>query len=272
MNNKNCPACGVLMSEGTGNHFTRNTDKEHLCFLDRQKTATFNLYDSGSSMRKIANHPDIFFGNSWIWNRIKEVYTKDEIQSRRSTNISKNSGMKMPEMRDYFSKNATKQYEDQKQRDIRSENAKRLWQTPEWRDNVMSPELMSKRALQIYINNPSLKDALRKRMIETRKSQPTKVSKIESIMKIELLRRGVDFIHQFTYEMGIADFLIKPNIIIECDGDYWHNIPKVKARDKLKNRYLKENGYKVFRVWEHEIHADIIGCVDSIMDMTCGDG
>lgn len=50
------------------------------------------------------------------------------------------------------------------------------------------------------------------------------------------------------------DFLSKnPKHIIEVNGDYWHNLPKVKEKDKRKLRAYASLGYKTMIVWEHEL-------------------
>ena len=46
-----------------------------------------------------------------------------------------------------------------------------------------------------------------------------------------------------------ADFFIKPNIVVECDGDYWHNYPKGKDIDHIRTKELQQAGYKVLRFW-----------------------
>ncbi|MDZ4228788.1 MAG: DUF559 domain-containing protein [Patescibacteria group bacterium] len=51
-----------------------------------------------------------------------------------------------------------------------------------------------------------------------------------------------------------ADFVILgKNIIIECDGDYWHKIPGAIEKDQRKDRYLNHLGYKVIRIAENHI-------------------
>lgn len=60
------------------------------------------------------------------------------------------------------------------------------------------------------------------------------------------------------------------NLIIEVDGDFWHcnpdskfNTPKYKSqiknleRDKEKNKWAKDNGYKLLRFWENDINNNI---------------
>ena len=68
------------------------------------------------------------------------------------------------------------------------------------------------------------------------------------------------------------DFVfLKDKVAVFVDGDFWHGhptrakIPKTrrawwlakiegnKARDRRQNRILRKNGWKVVRVWEHEL-------------------
>ena len=42
-------------------------------------------------------------------------------------------------------------------------------------------------------------------------------------------------------------------MIIECDGDYWHNYPKGNEIDHIRTQLIKENGTNIVRLWEHEI-------------------
>ena len=36
-------------------------------------------------------------------------------------------------------------------------------------------------------------------------------------------------------------------------GDYWHNLPKVKKRDKVRCEVYKNDGYDLLVVWQHEL-------------------
>ena len=44
------------------------------------------------------------------------------------------------------------------------------------------------------------------------------------------------------------------NLIIEADGDYWHNLDRVKKKDKAENAYLDKCGYNMLRLSETEIN------------------
>lgn len=50
------------------------------------------------------------------------------------------------------------------------------------------------------------------------------------------------------------DFLSKnPKHIIEVFGDYWHNLPKSKEKDKRRLETYYKYGYKTLIIWEHEL-------------------
>jgi len=50
------------------------------------------------------------------------------------------------------------------------------------------------------------------------------------------------------------DFLSKnPKKIIEVFGDYWHNLSKIKNRDKKRFGEYKKYGYETLVIWEHEL-------------------
>ena len=80
---------------------------------------------------------------------------------------------------------------------------------------------------------------------------------------------NLDFSTQF-YIKDIQQYcdiyIPKYNLIIECDGDFWHVNPKKFPegakydyqkkkieKDKIKNEYLLNNGYKLLRIWEDDI-------------------
>ena len=64
------------------------------------------------------------------------------------------------------------------------------------------------------------------------------------------------YIRQFVVGRYQADFYLPPfNTIVEVDGDYWHNIPRVKTIDRRREKHLNELGYRVIRVRERDINA-----------------
>lgn len=51
-------------------------------------------------------------------------------------------------------------------------------------------------------------------------------------------------------------------IIIECDGDYWHNLPGAQEKDHRRDDILINFGWNVIRFWEHEINDNIDRCLE----------
>ncbi len=98
---------------------------------------------------------------------------------------------------------------------------------------------------------------------------------IQSILSVN----GIEYELQKKLQ-GKPDIFINPNICIFVDGCFWHgckqcctkkqldhNITKSKRkRDDKNNIYLRNNGYKVIRIWEHEINDDLNECLTKIKE------
>lgn len=83
---------------------------------------------------------------------------------------------------------------------------------------------------------------------------------------------------KFQQNIGIKNianvdfYLPKYNVIIECDGCYYHNCPthypdyhkENRIKDERKTRLLKENDFKVYRFWGHEINESPENCVNKL--------
>ena len=94
---------------------------------------------------------------------------------------------------------------------------------------------------------------------EARKKQitPIKDTKIEVKVQDFLKKLKIEFYtHQYMkIEHGYqCDILIPSmNLVIECDGDYWHKYPIGNELDHIRTKELIEKGFKVMRLWENEI-------------------
>jgi len=96
--------------------------------------------------------------------------------------------------------------------------------------------------------------------IERRAKQifPKKDTKIEVKIQNFLKKLELDFFtHQYLREIEHSyqcDILIpSTNLVIECDGDYWHKYPIGKDIDHIRTKELLQRGFKVLRLWECEI-------------------
>lgn len=103
-------------------------------------------------------------------------------------------------------------------------------------------------------------EAYRKNYIERRANQvfPVKDSLIEVKIQNFLKKLGIEFFtHQYMkIKHGYqCDILIPAmNLVIECDGNYWHKYPVGLEKDHIRTKELIEKGFKVLRLWEFEIN------------------
>ncbi len=101
----------------------------------------------------------------------------------------------------------------------------------------------------------------RKQQREKRVNQifPKKDTSIEVKIQNFLKQLGIEFFtHQYMkIEHGYqCDILIPSiNLVIECDGDYWHKYPIGNDVDHIRTKELIEKGFKVLRLWEFEIKS-----------------
>lgn len=98
--------------------------------------------------------------------------------------------------------------------------------------------------------------------IRNRKKQATD---IERLIEDELIKRNILYTKQVPL-LGVAlvDFLLPNGIVIQCDGDYWHNLPGRKERDANQDFILNFSGYKIFRLKGSEIKKSANKCIDRI--------
>jgi very-short-patch-repair endonuclease len=90
----------------------------------------------------------------------------------------------------------------------------------------------------------------------------------ESLLYAELERRRIPFMKQQPIDgLYVVDALIPgAQIVIECDGDYWHGLLEMQKRDKRKDTCLKARHYHVLHFLESELKADVQACVDAVED------
>lgn len=108
-----------------------------------------------------------------------------------------------------------------------------------------------------------IKKARQKQKLPYRDSKPERL--VENILKSKeiIYKKHVQTI------VGYPDFVIDPNICVFIDGEHWHANPKkyksndlitgkrkakdIWIKDEKINKKLNKMGYKVIRIWEHQI-------------------
>lgn len=91
------------------------------------------------------------------------------------------------------------------------------------------------------------------------RAQQINVSSIEMKVKSQLDDMGIRYIHQLQVDEGkfILDFYIPSlKLVIECNGDYWHNLENRKRRDDDLKKYVMSTGRSIIFIWEHEINDE----------------
>lgn len=107
--------------------------------------------------------------------------------------------------------------------------------------------------------NPSKRPEVREKMKEARKQQivPKKDTSIEIKIQNFLKELNIKFeVHKYIniehgYQCDV--YIPSSNLIIECDGNYWHNYPEGTEIDKIRTTELLVAGYEVLRLWESDI-------------------
>ena len=113
-------------------------------------------------------------------------------------------------------------------------------------------------------------------------------SKLKKDTKIELIIKevldNVGFVEGVNYRrnIGIAhynvDFIINDHCIVECYGDYWHKNPKFfgkegetkREKDKIKEQFLNEKGYRFIYFWEVDIHNSLADVTTKLLKFIRG--
>ena len=91
-------------------------------------------------------------------------------------------------------------------------------------------------------------------------------TKAEALLWSRLRARqieGIKFRRQQPIENFIVDFVsFEKRIVIELDGGQ-HSVNNKK--DKKRDKFLTNNGYKVLRFWDNEVFDNIEGVLEVIM-------
>jgi len=123
---------------------------------------------------------------------------------------------------------------------------------------VMSPEARMKSRLSQLNKYVSPETREKIKIARSKQIFPIKDTSIEIKIQNFLQQLGIKFFtHQYIKEIPHAYqcdvFIPLFNMIIECDGNYWHNYPIGNEVDHIRTKELTEKGFKVIRLWEQDI-------------------
>ena len=64
------------------------------------------------------------------------------------------------------------------------------------------------------------------------------------------------------FDKFVVDALFpEQKLILEIFGDYWHLQPRTLQKDAWKRKFLKNLGYRIEEIWEHDIKNKDVGLV-----------
>ncbi|WP_172458254.1 endonuclease domain-containing protein [Legionella quinlivanii] len=76
---------------------------------------------------------------------------------------------------------------------------------------------------------------------------------------------GYKFVRQYVIGNYIVDFICRDkNLIIEVDGGQHM---KALSYDEQRSLFLESCGYRIFRVWNHEVFNNIQGVRERILNL-----
>lgn len=86
-------------------------------------------------------------------------------------------------------------------------------------------------------------------------------------MQIAFNTVGLNPVSQYTVGPFILDFAFPDNrLAVECDGVYWHNLPKQKIKDEQKDDYLSLQQWRIVRLSEAAIKASPGDCANIVIE------
>lgn len=90
-------------------------------------------------------------------------------------------------------------------------------------------------------------------------------SGIELKVENQLRKYGIKYFIQKPLDNGhfIIDFYLPEyQLVVECNGDYWHSRLERKKRDKELEEYVLSKGKDILWLWEHEINDEWFDIAD----------
>ena len=231
---------------------------------ERSKKISISLTDRKLSTQHIKN---IKLGLSKYYKNGGINPMKGKKQSLKSKKLqSKNAATKRQDVKDRISQSHLKRYKDNPDlRRIVSEKTK----------EKMKKVDMSEIVKKAYKTNPDYREKIR--LARLKQVFPTRDTKIELKIQEELKNRRIKFVkNKALLNRFRVDLFIEPNIVIECDGCYYHACKQCKMtkhhqyaikRDAKKTKILKKNGFKVYRFWGHEINDSAEKCLRKIREL-----
>lgn len=140
--------------------------------------------------------------------------------------------------------------------------------SPETREKIRQKLLghpvskQTREKLRRAATNPSPEVREKIRAARLRQILPKKMTSIEQLLYHEFKKRRLKFkMHKTMFNRWQPDFVFESaKLIVQADGDYWHNLPSYKIRDAAFNETAHLEGWAVWRFGERQIKMHAASC------------
>jgi len=136
----------------------------------------------------------------------------------------------------------------QESKNLIGQRSKERWKSKEYYNKVM-PKI--KKAWKIKWKSKEFVDKMMALKITGNTSIELKIQEFLNELKVGFIPHK--YISNIKHSYHCDIFIPKRKLIIEADGNYWHNYPNGNKIDHIRTKELVNKEYKVLRLWESEI-------------------
>lgn len=264
-NLKNKTLCSKCKSLGTANPFYGKKHKQ----ISKEKISKQNK-------NRLVGNKNPMFGKS-VFEHWNNIYGLDEANKRKKESSIKLSKATSGSSNPMYQKTLTDEQKQKKQESYAIYLKNRSKEQKEKTALVIS----SAQKKLCQLDPIKYKEQRRKAgKLSHISNGRYKKNKPEIKVSEELNKRGLNnfqysvILDKYQFDFGCK----KQRFLLEVQGDYWHGNPKIykklnsiqkhiKQKDKLKAKFAKKHGFRIFYIWETEINNEDFKILDQIKDI-----
>ena len=151
-----------------------------------------------------------------------------------------------------------KDIDDTEYRLTMSNMSKSKWTNLEYRNKTIKAShdsLLDNRPIRKLVSKKLWQDNKYREKLAIARSKQPRISSCQKILYSILDNLGINYLSETVIGPYTFDCFMQPNILIECQGDYWHSLKKNIENDMSKLAYIRKfysEKYEIKYLWEHE--------------------
>ncbi|MEK6878882.1 MAG: DUF559 domain-containing protein [Nanoarchaeota archaeon] len=180
-----------------------------------------------------------YWNNFDYLNNLYTVERKGPIQIAKLLNVSAST------IKNYLKINKVKMRKYAVNEVWSSGDEKRMFETRLKMSNIKKSKMTEEKRKRLR------EVALKARINQGKNKGPSSIEIIvhNYLNNLKILYKKQEPIYGFLIDI----FMPSLNLIIECDGDYWHSLPKTIEKDNRRDLILSKNNYNLLRLKESDI-------------------